>query len=166
MTPQAPVPGSWGRLRKGGGAVVAGSGDVPATTAAARTPNLRGKSCVRQSGAAGRGSRLPNRYSISVRSSGIVWAQIGGSFMRCHKQDTARRPPGTSVTIRGLRNGTEYTFTMKASNAVGTRPLSAQSNAGDSKRPSVTPMRVPGTRPLASVWSVSPPAQWNSGTRR
>jgi hypothetical protein len=77
MTPQAPVPGGRGRLRRGGGAVVAGSGDVPAATAVARTLNLGGKSCVRQSGAAGWGSRLPNRYSIRVRSSGIVWAQNG-----------------------------------------------------------------------------------------
>lgn len=43
-------------------------------------------------------------------------------------------PPATSVRINGLRNGTAYKFTVKATNAVGTGPESAQSNV-------VTPTR-------------------------
>jgi hypothetical protein len=49
-------------------------------------------------------------------------------------------PPATKATISGLTNGTTYTFTVKATNAIGTGPASSPSNA-------ITPARlaVPGT---------------------
>ncbi|HWX46206.1 MAG TPA: fibronectin type III domain-containing protein [Solirubrobacteraceae bacterium] len=46
-------------------------------------------------------------------------------------------PPATSATVSGLTNGTAYTFTVAATNAVGTGPPSTASNA-------VTPMLKPG----------------------
>ena len=38
-------------------------------------------------------------------------------------------PPDTSITVAGLANGTTYTFKVAATNAVGTGPASAASNA-------------------------------------
>src|SRR6185437_4202699 len=44
-------------------------------------------------------------------------------------------PPATSAQVTGLTNGTSYTFTVSAANAIGTGQASAQSNA-------VTPSNV------------------------
>ncbi|HXC79179.1 MAG TPA: fibronectin type III domain-containing protein [Candidatus Acidoferrum sp.] len=46
-------------------------------------------------------------------------------------------PPATSGTVIGLTNGTQYTFTVYATNAAGNGPLSGASN-------SVTPSTIPG----------------------
>jgi hypothetical protein len=45
-------------------------------------------------------------------------------------------PPATNTTVTGLTNGTSYTFTVTAANAIGTGPASTASNA-------VTPSAAP-----------------------
>ncbi len=76
-------------------------------------------------------------------------------------------PPVTSATIGGLTNGTTYTFTVSATNAVGTGPASAASNA-------VTPtattapafvQQVSGHAHKVASLAVTPVASLASGNR-
>jgi hypothetical protein len=64
------------------------------------------------------GGGAPTSYTITayVGSAAQSATTISGS------------PPATSATITGLTNGTSYTFTVTATNAVGTSPASEHSN--------------------------------------
>jgi hypothetical protein len=78
---------------------------------------------------------------LSATVSWTVSASNGGSPITSYKVtpyigSTAQTPvtvtgspPTTSTTVSGLTNGTSYTFTVSATNAIGTGPASAASNA-------------------------------------
>ncbi len=64
-------------------------------------------------------------------------------------------PPATGATVKGLTNGTHYTFVVQASNANGSGPASAESNE-------VTPMlTVPGAPTEVSATAATGQAQVN-----
>jgi hypothetical protein len=54
---------------------------------------------------------------------------IAGVAQTASAKTVTGNPPATEVTVSGLKSGTSYTFQVKATNAAGTGPESAASNA-------------------------------------
>jgi Domain of unknown function (DUF4082)/Fibronectin type III domain/Bacterial Ig domain len=73
-------------------------------------------------------------------TSYIVTPYIGTTAQT--PKTVAGTPPATSTTISGLTSGTTYTFTVQATNATGSGPVSSPSNAVTPPAP--PPASVPG----------------------
>ncbi|HEX6403789.1 MAG TPA: fibronectin type III domain-containing protein [Pseudonocardiaceae bacterium] len=91
---------------------------VPAAPAAVTAAAGNGSASVTWSAPYDGGSPITS-YTITPYAAGVAQqaTTISGN------------PPATSATITGLTNGTSYTFTVSATNAIGTGPASAPSNA-------------------------------------
>jgi hypothetical protein len=76
-------------------------------------------------------------------------------------------PPVTSTAITGLTNGSSYTFTVTATNAIGTGPASATSNAVTPSAAAVPSFVQQASTHVASASSISvtPTAPLGTGNR-
>ncbi|MCR1781587.1 fibronectin type III domain-containing protein [Nocardioides carbamazepini] len=102
------------------------------------------------------------------RSAVVTWAAAPGNGSDVTGYTVKAAPggrqlvvagAGTSVVVDGLDNGTAYTFTVTATNALGDGPASAPSSA-------VTPAGVPGTvaRPSVVRGDASAVVTWSAAS--
>uniref|UniRef100_UPI0030F78A29 fibronectin type III domain-containing protein n=1 Tax=Nocardioides salarius TaxID=374513 RepID=UPI0030F78A29 len=102
------------------------------------------------------------------KSASISWSEVAGNGSAISGYTVTTTPGGasrtvgadtTSTTVTGLDNGTAYTFTVVATNAVGDSPASEKSNEVTPKAPATVPDRV--DKPSAKVKKRKAVIRWS-----
>ena len=120
--------------------------DAPAGVTA--TAGLR-SATVGWSAPSGEGRQI-TQYTVSASPGGVV-ATLTGT------------PPATSTVVNGLQSGTSYTFSVTATNELGTGPASAPSDAVTPYGPPPLPTTAP-TQVTASAGFGYATVNWTAAT--
>lgn len=142
--------------------VAAYSFTVTATNAAGTSPASAPSNTLPPAGAPSAPSGVT--ASPGDRSAQVSWtaaspngAPISGYVITARPGGATQTVTGTSAVVTGLANGTAYTFTVRAVNAIGTSPSSAASSA-------VVPAGTPGRvlSPTATVQKRTVTFRWRA----
>jgi len=131
-----------GDVAPGGGGSNPPAAVVPSAPTAVSASGGDARATVSWTGSSDNGGSSITGYVVTANPGGMT-ATAGSA--------------GTSAIVTGLSNGTSYTFTVKATNAVGSSSASGGSNA-------VTPAAAPNTSVTMTseqVWTLQQVYDWN-----
>lgn len=108
-----------------------GNGSDQTFTALPNAPTITPPSAPTEITAKGGNSQAPVSWSAPSSTGGsTITSYTVTPYAEASAQTPVEVPPTpTSTTVNGLTNGVSYTFTVTATNAVGTGPASEHSNA-------------------------------------
>ncbi len=114
----------------------------PSLSSNSVTPTAPGKVPGAPAGVTAKAGNAQATVSFKLPSNG--GSPITVCTVTSHPGNVTATGSGSPITVQNLTNGTAYTFTVTATNGVGTGPASSHSN-------SVTPATVPGAPAIGTV---------------